>query len=372
MVGLSVIDPIRAADFQTQGLLIALRTGEPSRIARALAVEAGHLASSGAVERATMVIDEAERLAVRLGHPYAQGMVEMARGTVHYFAGRWLEALHFCKKAETIFREHCTGVAWETGTASAFTLWSLAKMGDVAELRRICPALLKEARERGDLYTITNLSTQIMTMVRLSADRPEEARAEIDAVMRRWSQNGYHVQHHDALLAHVPLELYRGQPAVAWERVQREWSAFRWSLLSRVQDVRVEMFQMRAFAALGMAARSRDNQVFQSSAAADARRLRRERLPWAAALADYIDGAVARLAGDHEAAARHLMRAVSGFDAVNASLYAAATRRQLATLIDGRDGEHHQSAATAWFKSQGIQDSRRMTAAYAPGFAHAG
>ena len=368
VVGLSVIDPIRAADFQTQGLLLALSTGEPFRIARALAVEAGHLASSGSVERAAVVVGEAERLAVRLGHPYALGMVELARGTVHYFAERWLEALHFSKKAEALFRERCTGVAWETATASAFTLWSLAKMGDVAELRRICPALLKEARERGDLYSITNLTTQIMTMVRLSADQPEDARAEVDSVMRRWSQNGYHVQHHDALLAHVPLELYCGQPAAAWERVRREWSAFRWSLLSQVQDVRVEMLQMRAYAALGMAVCSRDNEAFRSSAAADARRLRREQLPWTAALADYVEGAVSALGGDKLTAARHLTRAVSGFDAVNASLYAAATRKQLASLIDGRDAGHHQSAADAWFRSQGIQDNRRMTAAYAPGF----
>jgi hypothetical protein len=78
-------------------------------------------------------------------------------------------------------------------------------MGEVEELSRISPALLKDAWERGDLYAIANLSTQIMALVRLAADDAASAREGLTQVMGEWSQNGYHVQHHDALLAFVPI-----------------------------------------------------------------------------------------------------------------------------------------------------------------------
>ena len=368
VIGLSVIDPIRGADFQTRSLLLALRAGEPFRVARALAVEAGHLASSGAAARARKILIQAERLSAILERPYASGMVELARGTVAYFDERWKDSLQCCRAAAATFREHCTGATWETNTANAFSLWSLAKMGEVAELTRVCPALLKEARERGDLYAVANLSTQIMMLVQLAADDPEGARAELSRVMAQWSQNGYHVQHHDALLAFVPLELYCGNPSAAWKRVQAEWTPFRWSLLSHVQDLRIEMLQLRAYCALAMAAQAKDPSRFVAAAARDAKRLRGEGLTWTFALSQYIEGTVACLEGNRAAARRQLAAAVAAFDRIDALLYAAVTRRRLAAIAPGETAEELQKAAGAWFARQAVKNPERMIEAFAPGF----
>jgi hypothetical protein len=313
-----------------------------------------------------MILDCAENLAAELESDYAFAINDMARGTVAYFDQRWREALRLSLQAAGRFREQCPGATWELDTATAFSVWSLAKMGNIRELSHTCPALLKEARERGDLYAIANLSTQVMTLVRLAADDSDGVRAELNEVMPRWSQNGYHVQHHDALLAFVPLELYCGNAAAAWHRVQGEWSAFRWSLLSHVQDLRIEMLQLRAYCALAMAGVSTSRE-FLTAASRDARRLRREKLAWTDTLAQYIEGTVALRRGAAQSAHESLTAAVDGFERVDAHLHAAATRWQLGGIIGGSSGDNMRETAAKWFASHGVVAPPRLAAAYAPG-----
>jgi hypothetical protein len=331
-------------------------------------VEAAHLASSGSLNRAKKVAAEAEQLASRLQRPYASGMVELARGAVAYFDEKWSDSLRYCRAAAATFRLHCTGATWEINTANAFILWSLVKLGAISELSRICPTLLKEARDRGDLYAIANLSTQIMGVVRLAQDDPEGARNELNLIMGQWSQNGYHVQHHDALLAFVPLELYVSNPEAAWNRVDAEWSKFRRSLLSHVQDLRVEMLQLRAYCALAMAQRFRDRPAFLSVAKRDARKLRREGLPWTLAFYEYISGTIAYLQGDRATACGRLAAAVSAFDRLEAGLTAAVTRRRLADICAGEEAVSLRETANQWLHSQGVVNPDRMVQAFAPGF----
>src|SRR5438034_8657064 len=75
-VGLTMIDTIRGADFQTRNLLLALGAGEPYRLARALAWEATHAAmgGEGSKKRSTRLLEEADALVRRIDQPHALGM----------------------------------------------------------------------------------------------------------------------------------------------------------------------------------------------------------------------------------------------------------------------------------------------------------
>ena len=124
VAGLSVIDPILGADFQTRGLILAVRAGEPFRISRALAMEAAHRSTAGnrSAGHVESLIQRAESLALRLASPHARGMIHMVRGVCALMLGQWKKAQASLDSGESLFRNHCTGVTWERDTVHSLAL----------------------------------------------------------------------------------------------------------------------------------------------------------------------------------------------------------------------------------------------------------
>src|SRR5262249_21196343 len=124
-LGISLVDVIEGATWQSQALLRALRGGEPRRVALAMAWEAVHSASQGrtAARRTERLITTANRLAQELGHPHAKGVATLSAGCIEFLGGRFPPALELLDAAATILREECAGVVWELDTAHIFGLW---------------------------------------------------------------------------------------------------------------------------------------------------------------------------------------------------------------------------------------------------------
>jgi hypothetical protein len=369
-VGLSMVDPLQGAYFQTRYLLLALRTGEPQHLVQALAMEGAHASVGGCFSRrrTNELLRAAETLAQQLAQPYPAAMVTLAKGIADALEGRWESAWTLCDQAEGIFRTHCTGVMWELSTSHRFALWPLMFLGEVAEIGRRLPALIKEARERDDLYAVTNLSLVIRTFVRLADDEPERARRELRQVIDEWSQQGFHVQHMNRLFDEVQIDLYQGDGSAAWERVTGQWPALARSYLLRIQQVRIFLLHLRARAALAAATAAADPEPLLHAAERDARLLRRERIAWAEALAQLVRAGVAM--GRHDAGgARQLLEDAAGrLEAAGLRLHAAAARRRLGEKVGGSEGQRLVEQADAWMKGQNIQRPHRMTALLAPGF----
>ncbi|MDG3005014.1 serine/threonine-protein kinase [Paludisphaera mucosa] len=372
-VGLSVVDTIRGADFQARGLLLSLAAGEPSRIARALAMEAAHAASTGGSNRrrTERLLATAESLARRVEHPYPLGMVTLARGVSAYLEGRWRLAQAQCDEAEAVFRDRCTGVAWERNTADAFSLWGLSHQGETGELTRRWPILLAQAVDRGDLYAAMNLSSYLMSIVRLAADEPARAREELAATNARWSRRGYHVQHNDALWAAVQIELYDGRGPAAWRLLDDAWPALRRSLLLRVQFIRTSMRFLRARAALAAALELRAKDAsgacrLLAVAGRDARALEREKMPCPAAYSRMIRASLASFAGRADLAAPLWREAVAAFESVDMNLCAAASRRRLGQSLGGESGDVEIAASESWMRRQLIREPEKAAGMIAP------
>ena len=370
VTGLSMSEPIRGADFQTRGLLLALKAGESARIARALAMEAGHWSTAGATAaaRSERLLRKAQMITDRLDMPYLSGMIAMMQGVGSVMLGRWKPAQMSLDQAEEIFRNRCTGVTWERDTVHNFVLWALLQLGEVAELKRRWNFLYRESQERGDLYAATMLTSLYMTMLKLAKNERVESELDLAAFIDRRDPRRFNLQHSSTLTSLVYLSLYRGDISNAWERLSACWPEYTRSLLLKIQMVRIDTHELRARTALAMAEKALEPQIYLRQARDDAARLLRERQKWAIAHAHYIRAGIAACEENAVRAIQELNLAVEAYEQAEMPLRAQILRYRLGEIQSDPKTRELREAAEQWIGAQGIVSPARWAGMYAPGF----
>jgi hypothetical protein len=357
--GLSVVDNIRAAHFQTRNLLLCLRAGEPSRLMRALVLESVFVSLRGyqSRPRARAIVEVCRELAAR--HPNADNdaLLDLADGSVAYFTGQWTAADHFVEAFLARYREGRTRLQWELRSMQYFGLCALINCGDLKRLAQRLPAYLREASDRGDLYFGTNLVVGETNVHWLFRDEPGQARRRIHDAMERWSKGRFTVQHWYALQSLAQIDLYTGDTAGTLQRVNAALPAVRKSMLLRVQHTRIKARWLRARCALASGE--------PAIATREARALDGENAPWASALASLVRAGARACTGDRAGAIESLRLAVQRLETCEMALYAAVARDRLALLTN--DGDL-RATAHAWMRERGIVDPARVTQMFAPGF----
>ncbi len=368
--GLGSVDAIRGADFQTLHLLLALRAGEPYRIARAMAIEAGFSALPGkrTEKRSAHLVKAAEELAHKANNPHATGLSIVMAGIAAFLNGHWRKAADLCCRAEVILRDQCIGAVWELASAQRFLLSSLMYLGELGEMADRLPVLISEARERGNLYAATVLRSR-MHIVWLAANEPDRARRETVQALAEWSQKGFYIQHFYNLFALTQIELYNGMGRLAWKLIEEQWPTLMSSMLLRIQVLRVESMHLRARCALAIAVVDKDPERLLTFAQNLAKRIGQENVHWSGPLALLTRAGIASVQGRESLAADLLSRAADDFDAADMGLYAAAARRRLGAIVGGDYGQQLIVGADAWMLDQKIINPTFMTRMLAPGFA---
>jgi hypothetical protein len=352
-VGLAMVDTIRGSDFQTRNLRLALEAGEPYRIARALSIEAMYSATPGAKggARTKRLLDAANELAAKVRRPHLLGLCKLAGGATAFLEGRFDQARTVCMEAEEVFREQCTGVAWELAFCQSFLHWSLYFVGELAELNRRVPLLVQAAEERGDLYALTNLRTEFVSLVAMMADDIEGGRKSVNEAMRRWTNDGFHIEHAWEVHSLAQIDLYAGTPDSAFTRVNNAWRALERSLTLQIQQLLIEFLYLRGRSALSAAARSGLRQDLLKIGRSDGERLLRTQAEWAQPLGRVLLGSHAALIGDRAAAFEHLDAASAGFMERRMPMHSMASRYRSAQLrADPSDQDH----VVDWFKARQV------------------
>lgn len=366
-LGLGLVDPIRATDFQTRNLRLALDAGEPLRIARALAMEVSFRASGGSRTEAAAreLCERAMQLAERLNNPHVLGLATFSAGFAEYLVGRWKAAHALLARAEQMLAD-IPGAIWERNASQRFQLNALAFMGDLPAIARRVPDLIQHARERGNLHAECALRVRLSGLLSLAADEPDVAAAETREMMQRWSQDGFHLQHYNELYSLVNCALYRGDGAAALERMQTTWPRLAGSLLMRSQAVRVEIRHVRTRACLSALRHEPTRGEARALLLADIAELRRERVPWADAFASFAEALLHAHTGRPERARDGLERAEEKLAAGDMELLATAARFRRGELTGGDAGRGLVEGAREWFASRGVKSPERFVEHCAP------
>ena len=365
-MGFSVVDVILGACMQARAFRMALDVGDRLQVARAASVQITHLASQGGpigkAEQATYAI--AERLVRTLGDPDLESYFELCRGLTIYHRGRFKEAVDvlFGRTAMRPTRESTT-------LGRLYGLYSLFFVGRLRQAGRRATRLLEDAKRRGDWNTAVNLHAAPLVDACLVADDPDAAREHVRLALASWTQRGFHVQHWMAMAWEAVIEIYVGNGAAAYARLERDRRALRRSLLEHAQGVRAHTGFIRGRAAvasaLGATADVRRARLAESRDVA--LRLERENMPWIAPLASLLRAATANAEGDAGDACAALREAIDRATAADLNLHVWCARRQLGCLIGGEEGDRLVAEADAAMQAEGVRAPARLAATVLPG-----
>ncbi len=364
-VGFSVVDVVLGACMQARFLRLALDVGHRMHVLQATSVQITHLASQGGPigkgERTAYAI--AERLSQTVHNPDAEAYFAVCRGLSLFHRGRWKEA------SEVLFGRAAARSNAAFSHARLFGVYSLFYLGRLREHARRAARLLADSERRGDLYTAVNLYAAPIVDDCLAADDPDAAREHLRRVLATWTQNGFHIQHWKVMVRGAEIELYVGDGAAAYARLERDRRAYRRSLLDHAQFVREMTRYTRGCAAVASAldAPAAVRRARLAEARTAARRLERQRMTWTAPLASLLLAAAANAEGDTATATTALRAAIERAVAADMGLHAAAARHQLGCLLAGHEGAELRRQGESAMAAEGVRAPARMATMILPG-----
>ncbi|MDC0666925.1 serine/threonine-protein kinase [Nannocystis radixulma] len=338
-----VVDPSAAADAQARHLLLALRTGETRRVARAFALEACLLAPGGASARTQLdpILASARALARSSGAAGIADLCDLVDLLTETAGGDPARALSLAGpllRAGTLHAPELPGVST---LARLCQFRALLHLGRYDLLNDEVPALLTSARFADDRAALVACGS-LAAWLAASAGEPEEAQALAAECAVSWpAADGreFHLQHLQILGAHAHALLAAGDAAAAWAHVEAAAPALTRSGLGRVQPLRTQATELTgrtALAALaaGPPGSAREGLRRAVERAADA--LQRDNAGGHAAL---MRAGLRRLAGDVAGAQNLLQTASDAFAAAGMAAHRAAAALRQAQLAGRGDSE---------------------------------
>jgi len=230
--GLALTDNVRGAAFQARNLVLALRSGERYRVARAVAIEAGYTSrgAGGRFAARRRSCSARTRSRTRAERRTRSAGAHGASGMAYYLAGRYRPALEHMERATKVWSE-VLGTVWELDSMSCFSTMCLVQLGEIGRVARETPIAVRDARQRGDLLRGGQPAHRPRQHGVARARRCRRRARQIDEAMSEWSKQGFHLEHYYELLARTNALVYAGRAREAYAHITARWSAFQRSFI---------------------------------------------------------------------------------------------------------------------------------------------
>jgi serine/threonine protein kinase/tetratricopeptide (TPR) repeat protein len=366
--GFAMIDPVRAGAFQSVHLLLALDSGDVSRIARTLAVEVPFAATAGTSARArtALLTRRAKEFAAEVAEPFLDGLLTSTIGGAAWLEGRWADGHALTVRADDILRTRCTGVAWLRDTNAIVLFDCLYRLGRWREVNDQVPALLADARMRGDLYMEIYVLVKFVSIGWLASGDTRPMHDELAAAIARWSNERFSLLHYWETYSQIEVALASGRPGDAVARARGYERGVRDSLLLQLQLYRVSWADVRGRAALALALieTGPERESLLRDAVEAAAVMGKEPVPWSRGLGALLEAGLCATRGEQGAALASLDEAEASLTLAGMGVHLAVLRARRAELCGDVAA---LEAAHAALGAEGIVNPRRLVAVLAPG-----
>lgn len=372
-LGISWVDVVRGNYFTTQNVLLALRSGEPVRVARALASEACFTATLGSQyqERTAALLRRVEELPSQFQSVYLSGEISLVKGIFLFFNSQFEASEAMCRHAEQIFREQCPGAPFELNLARYYLLFCLLYTGRWRDLSQYLGDLTTTMRKRGDKFAIAILTTRLSYVTQLMQDLPDEARSATRQALEHWTTRGFQLQHLWKLCAECEIDLYEGEGESALARLNQAWPALKRSHLLRHQGSLIEALYVRARCRLAVASKPKigfsNRQDLLRLSEQDARVIAHQGAPWGEVLSELIRAGIASVRRDVPRTLNLLEAAETKSRRLKMAIHASVASRRRGEILGSPAGDALMAGANTWMEDQEIRRPERVADLLLPG-----
>jgi hypothetical protein len=367
---LADVQPLQATSFQVRSLLMALKTGNATRVARAL-VAFGTMwlwqGTPAALKTGNRFLERGVAIIHRLQHTELDGMEATFCSARAVTLGDWDSALSLADTGLKQLRLQGRDALWEGNMARLMALLAVEATHRARDMLQRGAEWHRVSTERGDIFSQVT-STVGSTLGLVAAGKPADARQRLAEAFDAWPIAST-VQRLLAIPTEAYADLYEGNPSHAWQRITVSWPRVRSSQALRALIARMKFHAVRAQAAVALAQEgSPMRAALLRRASDDAALLAREPRRDAVATAQLLRAGVANLRGQKDVAVELLGLAKEGFKAAGMPVHAACAARQLGEMIGGEEGSTLVLNAEKEISDIGIADPRRWASVVAPGF----